>query len=62
ESPDGVRWPRKDEEGGLAPAASGWDSVMTTYPWVHRHTDRTYLFYNGNGFGETGFGWAELRP
>jgi hypothetical protein len=60
ESPDGVRWERRDEVGGLLPGGDGWESVMVTYPWVHRHGDRTYLFYNGNGFGETGFGYAEL--
>jgi len=60
ESDDGVRWTRKDDQGGLEPAASGWDSVMTTYPWIHRHGPRTYLLYNGNGFGATGFGYAEL--
>ena len=61
ESDEGVRWTRKDDECGLLPTGAGWDSMMTTYPWVHRHGDRTYLFYNGDGFGETGFGWAELR-
>lgn len=62
ESADGLTWERLDAISGLEPAAEGWDSVMTTYPWVHRHGDRTYLFYNGNGFGETGLGWAELVP
>jgi hypothetical protein len=28
--------------------------------WV-RHGERTFLFYNGNGCGRTGFGYAELE-
>ena len=38
-----------------------WESEMTCYPWVVDYQDRTYMFYNGNGYGETGIGWAELR-
>jgi len=26
----------------------------------HVHGERTYLLYNGNGFGETGFGYAVM--
>lgn len=61
ESSDGIAWERMDGEGGLEPAEEGWDSVMTAYPWIHRHGSRTYLFYNGDGFGLTGFGYAELE-
>jgi hypothetical protein len=27
---------------------------------VYRHRGRTYLLYAGNGFGESGFGYAVL--
>ena len=60
ESVDGINWTRKDEEVGIDVSASGWDSEMICYPSVIKVKDRTYLFYNGNNNGETGFGWAEL--
>lgn len=61
ESADGISWTRKDEEGGFRVAGEGWDSVMVTYPWVLSDRGRLRLFYNGNGFGESGFGYAELE-
>ena len=53
-------WSRDDEKAGLAPSKSGWDSLMNAYPYVVRSGDRVYLFYNGNGFGASGFGYAML--
>jgi hypothetical protein len=32
---------------------------MQTYPLVIQIGTKKYLFYNGNGFGKTGIGWAE---
>jgi predicted GH43/DUF377 family glycosyl hydrolase len=60
ESADGVRWRRKDEEVGIDVSPTGWDSEMIAYSSVVEHNDRTYLFYNGNNCGETGFGYAVL--
>lgn len=60
ESTDGVTWIRKDSEVGIDVSPTGWDSEMICYPAVIKVKDRTYLFYNGNNNGETGFGWAEL--
>src|SRR2546423_8816656 len=60
ESVDGESWVRKDHLAGLERSESGWDSEMIEYPYVCSFADRTYLFYNGNGFGLTGFGYAEL--
>ena len=34
---------------------------MTAYSSIYRHQDRTYMFYNGNNCGETGFGYAVLE-
>jgi hypothetical protein len=62
ESPDGVRWTRRDELAGIGVADEGWDSQMIEYCWVQRHGDQTYLLYNGDGFGATGFGVARLVP
>lgn len=60
ESGDGINWVRKDEEIGIDVSESGWDSEMICYPAVITVRDKTYLFYNGNNNGETGFGVAEL--
>lgn len=60
ESNDGVDWTRMDEAVGIERSAEGWDSEMMEYPFVYRHRGRTWMVYNGNGFGETGFGYAVL--
>jgi hypothetical protein len=58
ESTDGISWQRKDHEVGIERSESGWDSEMIEYCHVHEHQGVRYLFYNGNGFGATGFGYA----
>jgi len=57
-SQDGISWIRKDQDVGIALAGKGWDSEMVAYPYVIEFRDRYYMFYNGNGFGKTGFGYA----
>ncbi len=61
ESEDGINWARKDNIVGIDISEKGWDSIMITYPCVYRHKDKTYMIYNGNGFGKTGFGYAVLE-
>jgi hypothetical protein len=39
---------------------SGGDSEMIEYPHVFDHQGRRYMLYNGNGYGQTGFGLAML--
>jgi hypothetical protein len=51
ESPDGFDWTR----GDLEVPASDWDAEMQAYPMVLGDL----LFYNGNGYGASGFGIAE---
>jgi len=58
ESADAVHWERKDEQAGIEFSDEGWDSRMQTYPNVILHRGTKYLFYNGNGFGKTGIGYA----
>lgn len=60
QSDDGLSWTRKDEEAGIAPSPSGWDSEMIAYPWVFDHKGERYMLYNGNGYGKTGVGLARL--
>ena len=60
ESRDGRNWTRHDEWVGLKPSGEGWDSDDVTYPCVFVHGGRTYMLYNGNGYGRDGFGLALL--
>ena len=60
ESYDGINWIRKDEEIGIDVSSNGWDSEMICFPSVIKYKDRFYMFYNGNNYGETGFGYAIL--
>jgi len=57
-SEDGLAWRRCDEEYGLAPSGEGWESEAACYPCVVEHNGRLFLFYNGDGYGRTGFGLA----
>lgn len=61
ESKDGVTWIRKDNEMGIDVSSDGWDSEMICYPAVIKTSDKTFLFYNGNNNGASGFGYAELQ-
>lgn len=61
ESNDGLSWTRKDSEIGIDISKNGWDSQMVCYPSIIEHQDHVYLFYNGNNYGETGFGYAVLE-
>jgi hypothetical protein len=60
ESPDGIKWIRKDDEGGIGRSEEGWDSEMTAYPYLYEYEGKKYMLYNGNGFGKSGFGYAIL--
>lgn len=57
-SKDGKNWMRNDARSGIEPSAIGWDSEMIAYPNVIAYMGKKYMFYNGNGFGKTGFGYA----
>jgi hypothetical protein len=54
----GATWERRDEQAGIEPSAVGWDSEMVGLSCIARGGGETYLFYNGNGYGQTGFGVA----
>jgi hypothetical protein len=61
EADDPARWRRDDSRAGIAPGTQGWDSSMQAYPAVIEADGQIYMFYNGNGFGASGFGVAALR-
>jgi len=60
-SEDLKNWIRNDAEVGIDVAEDGWDSEMLCYPCVFRCDDKVCLLYNGNEFGRSGFGIAELE-
>jgi predicted GH43/DUF377 family glycosyl hydrolase len=61
ESTDGINWNRMDESIGIDVSPEGWDSLAIAYPYVIRLNGKLVMFYNGNGFGKTGFGYAVLE-
>lgn len=56
-SQDGISWQRQDKNG-LSPSSQGWDSTMVEYPYVVTGKDKKIMFYNGDGFGKSGIGYA----
>ncbi len=61
ESEDGKKWIRRDEMSGISTSSFGWDSEMIEYPFVFDHKGQLYMFYNGNGYGMSGFGLAVME-
>ena len=59
-SSNGIDWIRNDEQAGIKNSDVGWDSEMISYPYVIQIQNKLLMFYNGNGFGKTGFGYAVL--
>jgi hypothetical protein len=57
-SVDGIGWSRHDDELGLDISDEGWDSEAIEYSAVVERSGTRLMFYNGNNFGETGFGVA----
>ncbi len=60
-SEDGRSWRRHDEQSGIGISESGWDAQMICYPHVCAVNGRYLMLYNGNGFGQTGFGYAVAK-
>jgi predicted GH43/DUF377 family glycosyl hydrolase len=58
ESEDGIKWTRMDDKVGIDVSKEGWDSQMICFASVININGRRYLLYNGNNYGETGFGLA----
>lgn len=58
ESRDGLSWERQPDPSGLERSEDDWDSVMVAYTQILSIRGQWYCFYNGNGFGQSGFGYA----
>lgn len=54
------KWIR-DNGIDLDVSKEGWDSEMVAYPYIIKEKNKLILFYNGNGFGKTGIGYATQR-
>jgi predicted GH43/DUF377 family glycosyl hydrolase len=60
ESKDGISWRRLDNMIDIDVSSSGWDSQMIAYASIFNWKEKTYMFYNGNDCGRSGFGYALL--
>lgn len=60
ESDDGKTFKRMDEKAeiDISLEKEAWDSEMIAYGKVIKHNGKKYMFYNGNGFGQSGIGYA----
>lgn len=59
QSKNGRDFLRCDQLAGIDVGDDGaWDSKQICYPAVVEIDGRLIMFYNGNGFGQSGIGWA----
>ncbi|MDT0593855.1 hypothetical protein [Glaciecola petra] len=58
ESSDGLNWVRDANNRVLHTSKDAWDTNMLAYPNVIKYKGKLFMFYNGNGFGQSGFGYA----
>jgi predicted GH43/DUF377 family glycosyl hydrolase len=54
------KWIR-DKHIELDVSSNGWDSEMVAYPYIIEENNKLIMFYNGNGFGKTGIGYATIK-
>jgi len=54
-------WIRQDDAQGLEGAAGEWDSGMQCYGVTQEINGKMFMFYNGEGYGRTGVGVAQLQ-
>ena len=60
-SSDGVSWSRQDSVFDVPPSVDSWDDTMRCYPNISFDENKVFLLYNGNNFGQDGFGLAVGR-
>jgi len=63
-SADGLAWNRHDyfglDVGGSDAGEVGWDGEMTAFSAVFDTSAGSFMLYNGNGYGRTGVGLAQI--
>lgn len=62
ESFDGISWKRLDNSDlslDVSESGEAWDGMMVEYPHVISIKGVWTMFYNGNGFGQSGLGYAQ---
>lgn len=59
-SVNGRNWVLALDHENLDVSPEGWDSHMVEYPYVFTHNGHIVMLYNGNGYGQSGFGMAIL--
>jgi hypothetical protein len=59
-STNGLKWALSLDCQDLDVCPKGWDSDMVEYPYVFTHNGEVIMLYNGNGYGQSGFGMAIL--
>ncbi|MEX3956110.1 hypothetical protein [Trinickia sp. EG282A] len=59
-SSDGLHWQRRDDSIGIDVSREGWDAESIEFGVDIQTAGKTWLLYDGNDFGGTGFGIAEL--
>lgn len=60
-SSDMINWQRNDDLIDIPLSDTGWDSEMINYPHLFELGASTYMLYQGNAMGRTGFGLAVLE-
>lgn len=60
DSEDGKKWLRDDSKIQVSGPAGVWDKDMICYTFLVSINGSNCLLYNGNGFGASGFGYAEV--
>ena len=56
-----INWKLDLKNAGISVGEAGeWDADMVCYPYVFQHKGKTYMLYNGNGNGKSGFGLARM--
>lgn len=60
ESKNGFKWKRLDKNIKFIGPKNHWDKKMMEYPSVIQVKNKKYMLYNGNNYGETGIGLAQL--
>jgi hypothetical protein len=55
---DGVMWSKINTINFDIDQNNEWENIMVCYPFILQNKNKLIMFYNGNGFGKTGIGYA----